>query len=131
MSKKDKQLSPSDSLQSAIWLIGIAILFLTGDWWPGILILGGISVLAEFLIRRSPPAAAAPASEAPAAPEPEPAPLEPTAISAEPAPPARRLDLLPDACPACGAKVRSGEVRWVDAQSAECAYCGTSLIRRS
>ena len=129
MSKKAKQLSPSDSLQSAIWLIGIAILFLTGDWWPGILIPVGVSVLAEFLVRRSPPAPAAPIPEAPAAPEPEPTAVP--AAAAEPTPPARRLDLLPDACPACGAKVRPTEVRWLDERSAECAYCGTPLIRRS
>jgi hypothetical protein len=129
MSQNKKRLSTSDSLQSTIWLIGIAILFLTNDWWPGILILVGVSVLAEFLVRRSaPPAARMPPSA------PEPAPPEPSAIPADPLPPASpapRADLLPDACPACGAKVRSGEVRWVDVQSAECAYCGTPLIRRS
>jgi len=31
---------------------------------------------------------------------------------------------LPPSCPQCGAPLRSDEVDWVDAQSAECAYCG-------
>ena len=103
--------------------------YILGRLVQSFIVLVGVSVLAEFLVRRSPPAPAAPIPEAPAAPEPEPTAVP--AAAAEPTPPARRLDLLPDTCPACGAKVRAGEVRWVDERSAECAYCGTPLIRRS
>lgn len=35
---------------------------------------------------------------------------------------------LPAACPKCGAPVRSDEVEWIDADSAECGYCGATLI---
>ncbi len=31
---------------------------------------------------------------------------------------------LPASCPHCGAPLRSDEVEWVDAASAECPYCG-------
>jgi hypothetical protein len=35
---------------------------------------------------------------------------------------------LPKKCPSCNAPLRSDEVEWIDAQSAECAYCG-SVVR--
>jgi hypothetical protein len=35
---------------------------------------------------------------------------------------------LPTTCPSCNAPLRSDEVEWIDAQSAECAYCG-SVVR--
>jgi len=31
---------------------------------------------------------------------------------------------LPPRCPSCGGPIRSDEVHWIDACSAECAYCG-------
>ncbi len=34
---------------------------------------------------------------------------------------------LPADCPKCGAPVRSDEVEWIDATSAECGYCGVTL----
>ena len=34
---------------------------------------------------------------------------------------------LPPACPKCGGPVRSDEVSWIDATSAECIYCGAIL----
>jgi hypothetical protein len=34
---------------------------------------------------------------------------------------------LPAACPKCGGPVRSDEVDWMDATSAECVYCGAIL----
>lgn len=35
---------------------------------------------------------------------------------------------LPTQCPHCGAPLRSGEVMWIDARDAECAFCG-NLVR--
>jgi hypothetical protein len=35
---------------------------------------------------------------------------------------------LPAKCPSCNAPLRPDQVEWIDAQSAECAYCG-SVIR--
>ncbi|MBL8056484.1 MAG: hypothetical protein JNK29_07280 [Anaerolineales bacterium] len=48
-----------------------------------------------------------------------------TEAEPEPAPAARGR--LPTACPQCGAPVRSDSVEWIDALSAECAYCGATL----
>jgi hypothetical protein len=38
-------------IQSAVWLIGIAVLFVYDIFWPGILILIGLSMLAGGLVR--------------------------------------------------------------------------------
>jgi hypothetical protein len=35
---------------------------------------------------------------------------------------------LPAACPQCGGPVRSDEVEWIDDGSAECPYCGSTLL---
>jgi hypothetical protein len=35
--------------------------------------------------------------------------------------------ILPAACPQCGAPARSDEIEWIDARSAECAYCGAII----
>ena len=34
---------------------------------------------------------------------------------------------LPTKCPSCNGPIRSDEVEWIDAQSAECPYCGGTL----
>jgi hypothetical protein len=34
---------------------------------------------------------------------------------------------LPTQCPQCGGAARSDEVEWIDAYSAECAYCGSVI----
>ncbi len=48
-----------------------------------------------------------------------------------PLPPDVRLEKpagqLPGACPKCGAPVRSDQVEWVDANSAECDFCGAVI----
>jgi hypothetical protein len=46
---------PWRSIHGAIWMIGLAILFWKGWWWPGILILVAISSIAEALIRQYAP----------------------------------------------------------------------------
>jgi len=43
-------------------------------------------------------------------------------------PPAARL---PGKCPQCGGPLRSDEVDWIDAQSAECPYCGSVVQAES
>lgn len=35
---------------------------------------------------------------------------------------------LPAHCPQCAAPVRSDDVDWIDAHSAECTYCGSTLL---
>ena len=42
---------PWRSFHNAFWLIGLAILFFWGHWWPGILILVGLSILLEGFFR--------------------------------------------------------------------------------
>lgn len=34
---------------------------------------------------------------------------------------------LPPICPACGGSLRSDEVEWIDEQSAECCWCGSTV----
>jgi len=34
---------------------------------------------------------------------------------------------LPTHCPSCGGPLRSDEVDWIDAQNAECAFCGSPV----
>ena len=46
--------------------------------------------------------------------------------SGTPAPDDRR-GTLPTQCPSCNGPVRAGEVTWIDDQSAECAYCGSTI----
>ncbi|MGQ0602938.1 MAG: zinc ribbon domain-containing protein [Anaerolineales bacterium] len=40
----------AQAVQSAIWMIGLGILFFTGDWWPGIMIVLGVSAVAGALV---------------------------------------------------------------------------------
>lgn len=47
-------------------------------------------------------------------------------VSAAAAPTAPRAT-LPAQCPSCSGPVRADQVTWIDAQSAECAYCGSTI----
>jgi hypothetical protein len=53
------------------------------------------------------------------------APSEPTLDAPEKRP------VLPTHCPSCGATVRPDEIEWLDAITAECAYCGNPLRAQS
>jgi len=44
-----------------------------------------------------------------------------------PAPSATPRGNLPTNCPKCGAPLHASEATWVDANTAECAYCGISI----
>ncbi len=118
------------SLHSAIWLIGLAILFWTGRWWPGILVLVAISMILEGILARQGGAAPEEEMKEPAPPAAAPAPPVPVATpSAAPAPATfdDRFELLPSNCPRCGGPVRWQEVKWVGIKTANCAYCGSNL----
>ena len=124
MNRRTRLTGPWRRIHTAVWLIGLAILFWKGWWWPGILVLVAISAILEVVIQRAVPEAVAPELEpkekveaqvpsppvTPAAPEPQ-----------------HRADLLPSKCPGCGAPVRGHEVEWTGPQSADCPYCGTRL----
>lgn len=132
--RKTKMVGPWRSIQFAIWLIGLAILAITGYWWPGILVVLAISVLYEALIRRLAPAAFVP--EEPETPQvqsgsetpPAAAPAATPAVSASPLPiREHRAELLPSECPKCGGPIRGQEVVWTGVQSADCPFCGVNL----
>ena len=107
------------------WLFLFAFFFLGGRWWPGILILIGLSMLFGSLFRgepeswtqNQPPAEVPMRTPASAMPIVMPASVEPI----------HRADLLPENCPQCGGPARAHEVRWTGKQSAVCAYCGSAL----
>lgn len=137
--RKPRMARPFHSLHGAIWMIGLAILFINGWWWPGILILIGIGILLEGLSagftsqslddtdRPEVPSPLPPASP-PLRPSPPPVPFLQTSVVPEYHP----FERLPGTCPRCGGPVRRDEVRWTGPQSAACAYCGSSLpLRRN
>jgi hypothetical protein len=122
---KRKLVGPWRDIHGAIWLIGLGILFWKGWWWPGILILLGLSGILEALIMLyvprsyeeeipagTPPPAAPPVADAPVTPAP---------VSEH------RLELLPSICPMCGGPLRGHEVKWTGPRSADCPYCGSNL----
>ncbi len=49
------------------------------------------------------------------------------AQSQGPARPAARRGVLPTNCPKCGGPIHSDSVSWIDNQTVECEYCGTSI----
>jgi len=106
-------------------MIGLAILFFWGHWWPGILILAGLSIIFESIFRL----ATVPWNQNPPPPvDPNPMPIPmPMSPPAAPVEPIHRSDLLPGTCPHCGAPIRAGEVKWTGNQSASCGYCSSNL----
>jgi hypothetical protein len=126
---KKKLVGPWRSLHAAVWLIGLAILFWTNWWWPGILVLIAISGIIEALIRRYAPNAveAEEPAESPPAQTAPPPPLSVATLPASAASREHRLELLPSICPGCGGPIRGHEVKWTGVQSADCPYCGVNL----
>lgn len=122
------------SIYVGLWLIGLGVLFLTDLFWPGILILVGLSMLVSVLFpaereniqaaeakdRRSQPRSDAAEPIPPALGEDAPLPASA---------PAHSLDLLPDECPLCGGPVLEQPDRlvWSGVDHAQCPYCRTVL----
>ena len=124
---KKKLVGSWRSLQAVIWLAGIYILASHNWWWPGILVLVAISAIYEGLLQRFAPEAF---EDKEIAGVPTPAGTTrfgPEQGTVAPAMHEHRIELLPQVCPNCSAPVRSHEVKWTGAQSANCAYCGTNL----
>jgi hypothetical protein len=115
--RRTRLVEPWASVQGAVWLLGLALLFWQGWIWPGILVLIAISVLVAVVARQVSPTsvrggdqAGAPAPASPSAPVPE-----------------HRAELLPTNCPRCGGPTRGAEVKWTGPQSADCPFCGANL----
>ena len=125
---KRELVGPWRAIHAAVWLIGLAILLRTGDWWPGILVLIAISGIVEAMIRRYAPGAVEEeaVAETPAASGASSAPPS-TVSTVPPAPQEHRLELLPSICPGCGGPIRGRDVKWTGVQSADCPYCGVNL----
>ena len=109
----DKQELPEHwkQAQTAIWLIGLAILAWRGWWWPGILILVAISGLAQGLIHWYVDRQEANRQV-----------MRQAELAQQ-----RRGDWLPRKCPNCGAPTSVETVRWTGANTADCSYCSTHL----
>ena len=128
---KRKLAGPWRNLHAAVWLIGLALLAWQRWWWPGILVLAAISLLLEGALMQFAPRAFVEEGGPSAAPNPVQAVQVPPPAPAPGASPAHRLELLPAACPKCGAPVRGQDVKWTGPQSADCPYCGANLPMRA
>ena len=126
MGRRTKLKGPWRKIHGAVWLIGLAILFWKGWWWPGILVLIALSAILQAAIQLAVPAAVEPGPEPKAEAPVAPPPTEAAAASE----PQQRADLLPAKCPGCAAQVRENEVQWTGPRSADCRYGGTSLPMR-
>ena len=119
-----------NNIQAAVWLIGIGILLYTGYWWPGILILAGISMLVKTMTRPVLPMPPHVQRDDFSKPEEKddfelpvslPVPEENEVGTGD------NVDLLPEHCPSCGGPVESGKVRW-QGDRANCLFCGVNLL---
>lgn len=104
--QKEKESLPPhwEKVHGAIWLIGLAILFASGNFWPGILILVAVSGLAQAgimaYVKRN---------------------QETASLESE------REQHLPNICPNCGSPLNPSTVQWKGKQTAVCSYCGSSV----
>lgn len=125
------------NLNAAVWLIGLGILWLTDLWWPGILILIGVSMLVQALVHNTvqePPAVPSARAVPPVEPEPEKEDSRWDDVAETPAfiqenKPARNNALLPAKCPACGGPVAENahKVEWMGERTARCPFCDRVL----
>jgi hypothetical protein len=117
-------------LRGAIWMIGLGMLMLWGHWWPGILVLIGISMILGAVWKESAPQTfenVEPPTFSPATTVPVPPVVTMPVVPPAPVSTVHRLELLPANCPHCGGPIRSPEVKWIGLQAASCPYCGSNL----
>lgn len=105
---KERELSGLyAAIQSGIWLIGLAILFYTSNWFPGILILVAISGITQAVLRSF---------------------AKRDAEKEQVAQTARQAALaVPANCPTCGAAISADNVVWTGATTAKCPYCKAAV----
>jgi len=96
--------APWQQVQSAVWLIGLAILAWQGWWWPGILVLVALSGLVQgalsLYVKQQHEAK--------------------TLVE-------QRTQNLPAFCPNCGGPIDANNVRWTGPQTANCPFCGSTI----
>jgi hypothetical protein len=131
MSKKSEYnlKGPWKNVQAAIWLIGLGVLALNDWWWPGILLLIGISMISQALIQAMVPNATE-SNRSFEELQPETEESIKAAASQDSSQPAYSTHRLPSECLKCGAPIRGADVRWTGPQSADCPYCGANLPLR-
>jgi hypothetical protein len=106
------------AVQSAIWLIGLAVLFTTGNWFPGILILVAISGITQWVLAGMAARAAQKTADEAAA--------KASALAA--AETARKAAAaVPANCPTCGAAISAANVTWTSPTTAQCPYCKAAI----
>lgn len=114
--KDDGELPlPWAQVQSAIWLVGLAILFWQDWFWPGILVLAAISGLFQagvqlYLSRQAERQSTAQQQDSAA-----------QQLTQE------RANWLPATCPKCGAPISVETVHWTGSSTADCPYCKANL----
>ena len=141
----DKRRSrDSGNVMVAVWLIGLGILWMFDMWWPGILILIGVSMLVRGMLPARPRekvAARMEDRESAAADKMDDEDTKPDEWEDEESEtPAfmlddtgekewQRADLLPTACPECGGPVAENahKVEWFGPEAAKCPFCDTGL----
>jgi hypothetical protein len=110
--KDDEELPPPwAQVQTAIWLVGLAILAWQGWWWPGILVLVAISGLTQAAIRTFISRGVDEKQQA----------AEVTRFARE------QAEWLPDVCPNCGGPLSVSSVHWTGPSTADCPYCKANL----
>jgi hypothetical protein len=98
-------------IQTAVWLIGLAILAWRDWWWPGILVLLAISGLVQAGIQMYLSKQSKTLQEA----------SEAIDLAKQ------RGEWLPSICPTCGAPLSVSTVRWTSPATADCPYCKANL----
>lgn len=142
MSNWNQGKSISSTVRSIIWMGGLAIIFMRGSFWPDILILVVISMVADLILKM---VVAKNGGDAQAVDLPDTLePLQPMDVDdeqnlndrmqridpePEPLPPVRgqNTDRLPNACPACGAPLAARDVEWLSDHKVKCGFCGTHI----
>jgi hypothetical protein len=102
---------PWQRIQTAMWLIGLAIIAWRDWWWPGILVLVAVSGLTQGLIQLY-------LSR-----------MQQTELQAAEM---KKLELergawLPSLCPNCGGPISISTVNWTGPNTADCPYCKANL----
>lgn len=54
MTKKKNSSQNADQVSGGVFLIGLALLFLTGWWWPGVMFVVGASIIARTMAEGKP-----------------------------------------------------------------------------